>query len=383
MKKLLALSFLGLFLGFISSTASAQQREALEFYYGATCPHCHEEMKWFPELQELYPDLEIEQYEVWMNATNKKRMDDRLAALNKKSHGVPTNIIDDAVVIGFKKQEILDVLNQKYGPPVQKKEISKTPSTEKTKNENGWKKHLSLSWPAMSFTLGLIDGFNPCAMWSLLILISFLISMENTRRRWWIGGIFIGSSGIIYFSALLAYLYGFSEISSFVAGSIMQWIFKAVGALAIITGGISLRAWHKAEVDCTVRDGESKKKFSKKMHDVLARENFWLVVVGIIGLAFSVNAIELLCSFAIPTTFTATLLQLGINFWEQITAISIYTFAYILDDLAVFLIAMKTLSLTVFSPKIVRFSHLAGGIILVILGIVLVIKPEWLALLGS
>ena len=119
-----------------------------------------------------------------------------------------------------------------------------------------------------------------------------------------------------------------------------------------------------------------------KMTEVLARENFWLVLLGIIGLAFSVNAIELLCSFAIPTTFTATLLSLNISFPTQLFAIFIYTIAYMFDDLIVFLVAMFTLSYTTFSPKAVQFSHWVGGIILVVLGLVLLWKPEVLAVIG-
>jgi len=182
---------------------------------------------------------------------------------------------------------------------------------------------------------------------------------------------------------LLTYLFGFTEISSFVAGAIMTWIFRAVGILAIGTGALSLKSSLTAQIDCSVRDGSSKKRFHDKMSEVLAREKFWFVLTGVIGLAFSVNAIELLCSFAIPTAFTATLVSLKISLWSELSAVSIYTFAYILDDLIVFLIAMWTLSLTVFSPKIVRFSHLAGGIFLVILGLVLLINPSILAALGS
>ena len=48
------------------------------------------------------------------------------------------------------------------------------------------------------------------------------------------------------------------------------------------------------------------------------------------------------------------------------------------DDLFVFVVAMITLQMTGVTTKYTRFSHLVGGIIMVIIGILLIFKPEWL-----
>lgn len=358
---------------FWPALVAAQQLPVLEFFYGAECQHCHEEKKWFPELQKLYPSLDIQQFEVWHNEKNRNLWAQRMAVFNLEPSAVPTNIFDDEVVVGFNKAKLLTIFRVKLGPP--KVEIKESPKEE----IDSWKKYLTYSWPVMSFVLGLIDGFNPCAMWTLMILIGFLLTMDDRKKMWLIGGVFIGSSGIIYFSALLAYLLGFSEISNWLASSaFMDIAFRAIGLLAIGTGALSLWASRKAKIECEVRDVDSKKRFHMKMSAVLERENFIMVLIGITGLAFSVNAIELLCSFAIPTTFTATLISLGTSFFENIIALILYTLAYMLDDIIIFCIAMWTLSLTVFSPKIVRYSHFIGGLILVLLGGVLLVNPAFL-----
>ena len=49
-----------------------------------------------------------------------------------------------------------------------------------------------------------------------------------------------------------------------------------------------------------------------------------------------------------------------------------------LDDLFVFFIAMVALRVTGVTGKYSRISHLIGGIIMVIVGILLIFKPEWL-----
>jgi hypothetical protein len=40
----------------------------------------------------------------------------------------------------------------------------------------------NLSLPVLTVVIGLLDGFNPCAMWVLLFLITLLLGMENRKR---------------------------------------------------------------------------------------------------------------------------------------------------------------------------------------------------------
>lgn len=253
---------------------------------------------------------------------------------------------------------------------------------EEAFEDYGWKKYLkSYSWPVMAFVLGIIDGFNPCAMWSLIILISFLLTMENKVRRWVIGGIFLAASGILYGAALLTYLFGFQGIAAILSGGVMTFLLQLVGVIAIISALFSFYAYYQNKVECEIRDAGARQKFHAKLSKLMQTENLLLVLPGVILLAFSVNAIELLCSVAIPTAFTATLVSMEYPLPIQLSAIAIYDIAYMLDDIIVFTIAMLTLSYATFSPKLVRASHLIGGIILLILGTLLIFNIGFLTTL--
>jgi hypothetical protein len=364
---------LALLVGMWGGTTLAQQIPTMEFFYGAECPHCHDEMKWFPELKKMHPDLEIQKFEVWHDKANKVIFDSQMKKLGQRAGGVPTNIIGTDLIVGFDPDAILTALKKNYGPPA-------VESNNLPKGENkAWKKYLEYSWPAMSVMLGLLDGFNPCAMWTLLILIGFLLTMESKKKRWMVGGIFVLSSAIIYFAALLAYLLGFAEISALVTGPVMDWIFRIVGVLAVGTGALAFKNAFKKGIDCEVRDMASKKRFRDRLSAILEHEKIVFVLVGVIGLAFSVNAIELLCSFAIPTAFTATLVSLDMGLAKQLLAISLYDLAYIFDDVLVLTIALLTMSLKILSPKLVQVSHFIGGILLLILGGFLIYDPSVLA----
>ncbi len=235
-------------------------------------------------------------------------------------------------------------------------------------------------WPIMSFVLGLVDGFNPCAMWTLFILLGFLIPMKSSRKRWLIGGVFIGSSALIYLGALLAYLYGFQTVTHYLATSVMSWVFVVVGLMAIVAGGFTMMNAENKGIDCEVRDAKSKKQFHQKLSDILSQKSMIAVLFGVVILAFSVNSLELLCSIAIPTIFTSTLLSLKLPSWQNLMALFIYDFAYILDDLVIFFIAIKTLSLKVFSPKLVQIANFVGAIFLIFLGLLLVFDSKQVAI---
>ena len=56
----------------------------------------------------------------------------------------------------------------------------------------------------------------------------------------------------------------------------------------------------------------------------------------------------------------------------------LYIIFFLIDDLIVFVIAMFTMKVTGISTKYNKFSHLLGGIVMLIIGILLIIKPEWL-----
>ncbi len=244
--------------------------------------------------------------------------------------------------------------------------------------ENSWWAGITDAWwPLMSFVMGIVDGFNPCAMWTLFILIGFLLAMKEKSKQYWIGGIFISTSALIYLGALLTYFFGFRAITENIATSAMDWIFIIIGGIAILTGIITLINAKNKGIDCEVRDMESKMSFRNKLQNILNREKFIFVLLGVTVLAFSVNAFELLCSVAIPTIYTAAMVDLGLPLWKNLAGILIYDIAYILDDLIVFIIAMKTLSLKIFSPRLVQVSNFIGGLLLVILGVILLVDSEF------
>ena len=72
-------------------------------FYGATCPHCKSMNAWFEEIQPKYPNLRVEKYEVYKNASNRAFFEEVAQAYGHKSGGVPTIFIGEKRMVGFSK----------------------------------------------------------------------------------------------------------------------------------------------------------------------------------------------------------------------------------------------------------------------------------------
>ena len=96
-------------------------------------------------------------------------------------------------------------------------------------------KNVSLMTSAV--IIGLIDGFNPCAMWVLLFLISVLIGMKDKKRMWALGGTFLFVSAFIYMLIMLSW------ISMAVKMTTVIWIRNLIAILALIGAFVNIKSF--------------------------------------------------------------------------------------------------------------------------------------------
>ncbi|MBU1178266.1 hypothetical protein KJ903_03515, partial [Patescibacteria group bacterium] len=94
--------------------------------------------------------------------------------------------------------------------------------------------------------------------------------------------------------------------------------------------------------------------------------------------AFAINLVELVCSAGLPAIYTNILSSSELSTWQYYSYLLLYIFIFMLDDLIVFFIAMITLRAVGISKKYSRFSSLVGGIVILILGILLLLRPDLL-----
>ena len=233
----------------------------------------------------------------------------------------------------------------------------------------------TLTSPMIAVVMGFIDGFNPCAMWILLFLITMLISMKDRKKMWILGSTFLITSALIYFLIMLAWLNVAVLITK------VNIIRSVIGFIAIIGGLYNIITTFKtSENGCNATDKKDRKKIMERIKKFTSEKSIWLSLIGVIALAISVNLIELACSAGLPVMFTQILVINDLSKIEYFIYIMVYIFFFLIDDLLIFIIAVSTMKVSGISVKYGKISKIVGGIILLLIGILLLLKPEWLML---
>lgn len=386
---LFILSFL-----FILPSINAEEKKQVNVYlfHSNTCSHCKAEIEFLNEIQKEYENLKINLYEINDVKENKELMIKIKEKLNIDSPMVPFTVIGDYYYIGYNDgvKDGIKNLIEKYTSEEQYdviKDIIDGKDVSNFKIKNGEINKIStvfgeidpakVSLPILSVIMGAIDGFNPCAMWVLIFLITMLFNMENKKRMWALGITFLVTSALIYLVFMFVWLGVATKLLTTIS-----WLKLLIGLVALIGAFINLKGFIKSivkkDAGCEVVDNSKRKKIISKIKKYTSEKSFILAMLGVMLLAISVNAIELACSAGLPVLFTNVLALNDVNFIEKCIYIFIYIFFFLIDDIIVFFVAMFTLNIKALSTKYTKYSHLIGGIIMLIIGILMIFKPEWL-----
>lgn len=384
---------------FFSSGKALAAAPTVYFFWGDGCPHCAKEEIFLEELKSKYPQITVRDFEVWNNADNRKILSDLGTKLGIQISGVPFTIVGERYFSGWYDQETTgraieeavvyalqnecrDVVSEIESPGGQSQPDGGQCATG---NQEGSTPRIinvpvfgsiemgNFSLPVLTIILGALDGFNPCAMWTLLFLIGLLLEMEDRKRMWILGGAFIAASAFVYFLFMTAWL----NLLLFVG--FIVWVRLAIAGVALFGGGYNLKEYFSKKLAvCKSSADPKQQKIFGKLKETTQRKNFYLALAGIILLAFAVNLVELICSAGLPAIFSQILAMADLEGWQRYPYLALYIFVFMLDDMIVFFTAMITLKMVGLTTKYQRASHLIGGVLMLVIGLLLIFKPEWL-----
>lgn len=366
------------------------------FFWGDGCPHCEKEKIFLNGLKERYPQLNVRDFEVWKNSENRKIYAEFDKKLNASISGrVPFTVIGDKYITGYLNDETTGAEIEKavkqaletgcrdVGAEIlgeEKKTASEKCEEDKSKIPDKIEAPIigeinikNFSLPALTAVFGLLDGFNPCSMWALVFLISLLISFGNKKRLLILGSAFIITSAFSYFLFMSAWL------NLFLFLGFLVWVRIIVGLAALGSGYYNLKKYFtEKEAACEISRGEKTKNVLARLKESVNHHNLFWALVGVMALAFSVNLVELICSAGFPAIYTQILSLNDFPVWKYYGYIALYVFFYDLDEIVILLLALFTFRITIASHNYARWSRLIGGILMLILGILLIFKHQWL-----
>jgi hypothetical protein len=367
----------------------------IEVFTREGCPRCAAAERFLATLEREQPALRIVVQNVGKNPAALARLKDLAAQHGIQTPGVPAFYVRGQLLIGYLSADTTGVRLKALlaSPLVQLEETAPEgaclaeaplPCPEEDAGLTGDIETVdtpffgrlsvrALGLPALTLVLGLLDGFNPCAMWVLLFVLSLLVNLRDRARMALIGGTFVAVSGFVYFAFMAAWLnvfllIGLSRATQVVLGTIAVGVGTVnVKDFCAFGRGVSL------SIPATARPG-----LYARVRRIVQAENLTGALAGVMVLAVLVNTIELLCTAGLPAVYTQILTLRQLPWWAYYGYLGLYNVAYMLDDSIMLILAVMTLGRHKLQEKEGRWLKLVSGVVILGLGVVLIARPAWL-----
>ena len=357
----------------VASEATAQQGfaggacDTLTVFVRQGCPHCAEAKQYLSSVRSRHPALVINFLDVAIDTSARTRLFELSAANGISRPGVPAFEQCGQFSVGFSAEaDTPELIEARItgAQPVSTGQIN-TPFGEFSVQDIGL--------PAFTVIMGLVDSFNPCAMWVLLFLLSILVNVKDRTRILLIAGTFVVVSGVVYFAFMAAWL------NLFLLIGFARRIQVILGLIAIVMGLVHLKDFITPGKGLSLSIPEAAKPgLYGRVRAVLQARNLVVALVSVTTLAFMVNVVELLCTAGLPALYTQILSQYGLSPTRYYSYLALYNLAYILDDGVMVAIAVVTLRKHKLQQDEGRWLKLLSGVMVIMLGALLLFAPDWL-----
>ncbi|MBI2530799.1 MAG: glutaredoxin [Deltaproteobacteria bacterium] len=365
--------------GLAALAVAAAPAAEIEVFVRPGCPYCAAAERFLQDLQRRQPEIRVRTRDISQDPEAFQELSELAHGFNIQPFGVPAFYLRGQLIIGFASAEttgkaIESLLDR--APRSTERDFGNGASTPGavTVPLLGQLNVRELGLPVFTIVLGLLDGFNPCAMWVLLFLLSMLVNLRDRRKMFLIGGVFVVVSGLAYFAFMAAWLNLFFLLG---ASRITQ---NLLGAIAAIIGILNVKDFFAFGRGPSVGiPAAVKPKIYDHVRRVLRAENLVGALVAVVVLAILVNTVELLCTAGLPVIYTRVLTAYSLPAWGYYAYLTLYNLAYMADDSLMLAIAIVTLSRQRLQEKGGRWLKLVSGVVMLALGFILVLVPEWLA----
>jgi hypothetical protein len=364
----------------------------IEAFARKGCPHCSAAEAYLHALQRQRGELRVSHYDVVDDPAALDRL--RMLALQAglAQAAVPALYVRGRLFVGFDSAEttgksIEAWIDQKGAPrtatPAAACEPSNASPCPEAPPERQYRMRVpllgeldvrTLGLPLFTIMVGLLDGFNPCAMWVLLFLLSMLVNLKSRVRMALIAGTFVAVSGLAYFAFMSAWL------NFFLVVGFSRAVQVVLGVIAIAVSTVHIKDFFAfgQGISLSIPDA-AKPGIYRRVRAVLRAEHLGGALVSVVVLAAMVNIVELVCSAGLPALYTQVLTSQGVSRAGYYAYLALYNVAYMLDDSIMLAVALVTLNQHKLQERGGRVLKLVSGVVMAALGLLLVFKPEWLS----
>jgi glutaredoxin len=367
----------------------ARAATTIEAFVREGCPHCAQAEEFLAELQREQPALKITIRDVQKEPAAMERLKELARQTGTATARVPAIYVGGQMIVGYSKEARTDLLirnalaGQKAGEHTgatceAEEEALACPKGPGAAQNAAPKEAFAVEFfgrtvtlddvglPLFTFTMGLLDGFNPCSMWVLLLMISLLAPLNDRKRMVAIAGTFVLVEGIAYFLFMAAWL------NLFLLVGMSRPVTFIVAAIAMIAGLINLKdtfAWGRG-FSLSIPES-AKPGIYRRMRGLLTAPTIGAAIAGAAILAVMVQIVEFMCTSGFPALFTRILTLKELPPIAYYGYMLLYILAYMIDDIIVLTIGVVMLSRHRLQEKEGRVLKAISGVVMIGLGIYL------------
>jgi len=219
--------------------------------------------------------------------------------------------------------------------------------------------------------ISFVDGFNPCSLWVLSILLSITLQTKSRKKVLIVGGVFLLTTALLY-GLFIAGVFSVLRIISF-----MGWIQVVVALIALGFALVNIKDyfWYKEGVSFTISD-DKKPGIYQRMRGILRHsDSVWQLIGATIVFAAGIALVELSCTAGFPVIWSNILTSQNVETATFVLLLLVYMLIYLLDELGIFLVAVFTLRSSKLEEKHGRVLKLIGGVLMLTLAVVMLVDP--------
>ena len=358
-----------------AAAGAAAATTDLQVFVREGCPHCAAAKTFLPELQRQHPDVQVRLRDVGIDPVARADLMRLSRQAGVQAPGVPTFAYAGRVLVGFddaagRGQDLLALVAAASKDTPDDDQAS---AAGLSLGPLGRLSVAGLGLPLFTLVMGLLDGFNPCAMWVLLFLLSLLVHWRNRRRMALVAGTFVLVSGAVYFAFMAAWLNVFL---------LLGWstgLRLVLAGLAITVGVVNLLDSRRQGSGFSLSiPAEAKPGLYARLRNVVQSRSLLPALAAVAVLAVVVNAVELLCTAGLPAIYTAVLSQQNLSATAHYAYLGLYILGYIADDSLMVAAAVLALSSNKLTEAGGRWLKLLSCGVMLALGLALLLRPGWL-----
>lgn len=386
MKTLIALIFL-----IIPSVVLAAEGPTAYFFWREGCRYCVEQK---PEMDflEKQHSLEVKSYNI-SDPEARVVLKTLTTRLEFEAPGVPITVIGPRYWVGYAPGQIDEMIQtitycRQHGcldPMADDFELVQIEELVTEANlviQIPWVGEVDLNKHSLLFStvlISFVDGFNPCSLWVLSILLALVLNVGSRKRVFLVGFTFLLVTSLVY---------GLFMLGLFKVFGLITWISSVnivVALLAGVFGVVNIKDyfWFQKGLSFTISDKHKPGIYKKIRKVISSKDSLWAMLGATVVMALGVSLMELPCTAGFPVIWTNMVSAHEVGTAEFLGLFAVYMLIYLFDELLVFGTAVVTLRASKMQDKHGRILKLVGGGVMLTLAVVLLVKPELMHDLGS